>query len=70
MAGKRITVTQEAESGRNQKFHDNHTGEDMTRAQFVQKIESGLYPNYHVREIDGTKTPASNPNYCFRSYLG
>jgi hypothetical protein len=34
----------------------------MTRAEFVKKIEQGLYPNYHVRKIDGVKTPASNPD--------
>lgn len=59
---KRITVTQESDSGRNQQFHDNFTGANMSRAQFVQQIESGQYPNYHVREINGVKTPVSNPD--------
>jgi hypothetical protein len=62
MSRKRITVTKENSSGRNQNFHDNYTGVDMSRAQFVNKIESGDYKNYHVRETHGVKTPVSNPD--------
>ncbi len=62
MANKRIKVTQESDSGRNQKFHDNRTGADMSRAQFVKKIEDGGYDNYHVRKINNVKTPVSNPD--------
>ena len=62
MAYKRIKVTQESDSGRNQRFHDNRSGADMTRAQFVREIEHGNYQNYHVRNINGVKTPASNPD--------
>ncbi len=62
MAKKRITVTQESNSGRNKKFHDNHNDDDMTRPQFVKKIEQGDYSNYHVRKINGIKTPVSNPD--------
>ena len=39
MPRKGITVTEESISGRNQKFRDNHTGEKMSRTQFVKKIE-------------------------------
>ena len=62
MPRKRITVTSESDSGRNQKFHDNYTGQDMTRAQLVNKIEGGSYDNYHVRKINNIKTPVSNPD--------
>mgnify|MGYP000052999515 CR=1 FL=1 len=62
MARKRIVVTKESDSGRNQKFHDNRTGDDMSRTQFVKKIEQGDYQNYHVRNINGVKTPVSNPD--------
>ena len=62
MAYKRIKVTQESDSGRNQQFHDNRSGADMTRAQFVREIEHGNYQNYHVRNINGVKTPVSNPD--------
>ena len=67
---KRITVTSESDSGRNQNFRDNFTGADMTRAQFVREIEQGNYPNYHVREIKGVKTPVSNPDGSSRNNLG
>ncbi|WP_300493325.1 hypothetical protein [uncultured Methylophaga sp.] len=62
MAKKQIIVTHESSSGRNQKFHDNKSGDDMTRAQLVKKIELGKYPKYHVRNINGVKTPVSNPD--------
>jgi len=62
MVRKRVTVTKESKTGQNQQFHDNRTGADMTRPQFVQKIEQGNYPNYHVRKINGVKTPVSNPD--------
>ncbi len=62
MVYKRVEVIQASETGRNERFHDNRTGADMTRAQFVQQIELGNYRNYHVRKINGIKTPASNPD--------
>ncbi len=43
-------------------FHDNFTGQEMTRARFVREIERGNYPNYHVRDVNGFKTPVSNPD--------
>lgn len=59
---KRITVTEESDSGRNLKFKDNETGILMTREEFVEEIEKGKYPNYHIRDINGIKTPISNPD--------
>jgi hypothetical protein len=61
MAKPRVTVTNESDIGRNLGLHDNRTAE-MTRAGFVKQIEQGKYDNYHVREINGVKTPVSNPN--------
>ena len=69
MPYKRVEVTQKSESGRNQRFHDNRTGANMTRAQFVLQIEQGNYRNYHVRKINGTKTPTSNPDGIEESNL-
>lgn len=62
MANKRIKVISETDTGRNTKFHDNRTGEDMTRAQFANEIDKGNYDNYHVRKINGLRTPVSNPD--------
>lgn len=66
---KRITVTQESESGRNERFHDNYTGRDMTRNQFVREINNGNYENYHVRIINNVPTPVSNPDNSERNNL-
>jgi len=62
MAKPRVTVTKESDTGRNLGFQDNITGAEMTRAGFVKQIEQGKFDNYHVREINGVKTPVSNPN--------
>jgi len=70
MGRKRVTTTQESNTGRNTKFHDNYTGEDMTRNQFVKKIEQGDYSNYHVRKVNGVKTPVSNPDSKKNNNLG
>ena len=62
MTRKRISVISESDSGRNEIFHDNYSGQDMTRPQFVEAIENGSYPRFHIREINGIKTPVSNPD--------
>ncbi|MDD4029722.1 MAG: hypothetical protein PHX86_08505 [Caldisericia bacterium] len=59
---KSVRVTSESDSGRNQKFHDDKTGKNMTRAQFVQEIKQGNFPDYHVRKVNGLQTPVSNPD--------
>jgi hypothetical protein len=70
MAGKRVKVTAENDTGRNLNFQDTFTGAGMTRAEFVRKIEPGLYPNYHIRIDNGVKTPASNPDQSEGNNLG
>ena len=62
MARKRITVTKESDSGRNQQFKDNSTGKEMSRTQFVKEIQADKYPDYHIRKVNGVKTPVSNPD--------
>lgn len=59
---KNVSVTNESSTGRNTNFIDKVSGEKMTRAGFVNKIEHGNYEGaYHVRIINGIKTPCSNP---------
>ena len=67
---KRVSVTQESPTGRNQNFHDNYTGNDMTSKQFVNQINRGNYDNYHVRIINGVPTPVSNPDSSKNNNLG
>jgi len=63
-------VSRESDSGRNETFHDNVTGRNMNRDQFVRSIERGNYDDYHVRVINGVKTPASNPDKNGSNNLG
>ena len=70
MARKRITVTSETASGRNQTFHDNFNGKNMTLNQFVKEIDKGNYKNYHVRNINGVNTPVSNTDKKTNNNLG
>lgn len=67
---KRISVTDETETGRNQQFRDNLNGRTMTRSEFVRQIQNGNYENYHVRVVNGVPTPASNPDRSENNNLG
>ena len=51
-------------------FKDISSGTKMTRSQFVAKIENNKYSDYHVRTINGIKTPCSNPDKSERNNLG
>jgi hypothetical protein len=70
MTGKRLRVTQESETGRNERFRDTRTGETLSRGEVVRRIESGRYDDYHVRRINGVKTPVSNPDRSEGNNLG
>lgn len=59
---KSVIVTVESDSGRNQQFHDNKSGKNMSRTEFVKQIEQGKFDNYHIRKVNGLKTPVSNPD--------
>ena len=67
---KTVRVTDESESGRNQRCYDPTAHRSMTRAEFVQAIEAGKYVDYHVRSVNGVKTPASNPDRSENNNLG
>jgi hypothetical protein len=67
---KRVSVTNESDSGRNQQFRDNVSGRSMTRAEFVRQIQGGTYDNYHIRIVNGVPTPVSNPDRSDRNNLG
>ena len=67
---KRIKVTKESVTGRNLEFHDNFTGKDMTRSQFVKEINNGNYDNYTVKKINNLDTPVSKPDNSRNNNLG
>ena len=56
----RVVVLQESSSGENTRFRDIRSGVQMTRAEFVQEVEKGNYPDYHIRIIDRLKRPVLN----------
>ncbi|TDX49112.1 hypothetical protein [Orenia marismortui] len=65
MARKRVSVTKETSTGRNIGFKDNYTKKKYSQDKFVKAIEQnkdGLGDKYHVRKINGVKTPCSNPD--------
>ena len=70
MGRQRVSVIRESNTGRNERFHDNYKGTDMTRGQFVREINNGNYENYHVRNVNGIPTPVSNPDSTRNNNLG
>ncbi|KLU55478.1 hypothetical protein EL84_25895 [Paenibacillus sp. VT-400] len=56
----RLEVIKESETGLNQKFRDNKTGETLTRGQVADRIKD--YPDYHVMRSDGRRIIRSNPD--------
>ena len=70
MAKPKFTVTSESDTGRNQKFHHNYTGKDLTRAALVKEIEAGKHSDMHVRKVNGVKTPVTNPDKAKNNNLG
>ena len=59
---KPIIVTKENLTGRNLQFQNKNTGKKMSRSEFVKAIKGGRYSDYHIRNINGVKTPVSNPD--------
>ncbi len=59
----RLSVTKESDSGLNQRFHDNKTGQEFTRRQLVKEIDRGKYSGYHhYTTQNGTEVIRSNPD--------
>jgi len=67
---KNIRTIAQNSTGRNISFKDISSGIKMTRSQFVTKIENNKYNDYHIRTINGIKTPCSNPDKSERNNLG
>lgn len=56
----RIKVVSENKSGRNVRFKVGKT--TMSRARLVKSIDNGNHARFHIRIINGVKTPVSNPD--------
>ena len=70
MKKKRVSVTKESQTGRNEQFVDNITGQKMSRAKFVHKIKRGEYKDYYTKKIYGLDTPVSKPDGDKSNNLG
>ena len=70
MKKKRVSVTKESQSGRNEQFVDNITGQKMSRVKFVHKIKRGEYKDYYTKKINGLDTPVSKPDGDKSNNLG
>ncbi len=55
---------------RNLIFFDTKNNKELTLEQLVKMIEKGKYPKYHIRIINGIKTPCSNPDKNKKNNLG
>lgn len=67
----KVEVIKESNTGRNERFRDTRTGQEMTRNQFVKAIDRGTYGNdYYHRKINGVETPVSKPDGNPKNNLG
>lgn len=62
MGEKKVITIEESSGGSNSRYKDMDTGLEMTRDEFVQKIEAGEYPGYNIQNRKGNKIPRSNPD--------
>ncbi len=67
---KPITVIKESDTGRNLLFLNMLNGEIMTNDVFVNKINAGDYPGYHIARVDSIATPVSNADGSKDNNLG
>lgn len=65
---KRVRVTQESKTGRNERFHVG--GRNISRGEFAKEIKQGKHPDYHVRKVNDVPTPVSNPDKSKGNNLG
>ena len=67
----KVVVIKESNTGRNERFLDTRTGQEMTRNQFIKAIDKGTYGNdYYHRKINGIETPVSKPDGNPKNNLG
>lgn len=69
-SAKPVIVLIEDKSGRNELFFDLVKKILLSREDFVELIQAGLYPSYTVKTIEGVLTPVSNPDSRNTNNLG
>lgn len=48
MLKQKVIVIRENTQGENQRFKEMNSGVEISKPEFIQKIEMGEYPDYHV----------------------
>lgn len=61
-SSKPVVAIGKSKSGRNELFYDTAKQIELSREEFIAKIQEGDYPGYTVKNIRGTPTPVSNPD--------
>lgn len=69
-SSSQILVLKENASGRNELFFDLKNQKVMSTDEFIIAIQSGLYPSYGLRNIDGMLTPTSRSDNEKKNNLG
>jgi hypothetical protein len=67
--GKCPKAIEESDSGRNMRFHNTITGQDLSLVETVGAIK-GQYPEYEVCMINGVETPRSKADGSAANNLG
>jgi hypothetical protein len=65
-----VIVLKESSTGANELFFDMKEDRTMTRAEFVEDIDSGKYPGYTTRTIGGVVYPVSKRDLINANNLG
>lgn len=61
-SSKPVVAISKSKTGRNELFYDTAKQIELSREEFIAKIQEGVYPGYTVKNIRGTSTPVSNPD--------
>lgn len=67
---RKLEVTKESDTGENLRFKDPDTNRYMNKNEAIKAVESGTYGAYHVRNNNGKKYIASNPDKSKGNNLG
>jgi hypothetical protein len=65
-----VIVIEESDTGENLTFYDINTKEVFSKINFVSLIQSGNYPDYSVKVIQGKETPVSKKDRFNFNNLG
>lgn len=68
--GKCLEVIEESENGRNMRFLNTITGQELSLAETVGAIKGGQFPDYEIIMSHGVETPRSKADGSEANNLG